>query len=157
MFFQELMPFFRAFFEDLGFTVVYSPKTNKKVINQGTEAMAAEPCYPVKVAHGHILALLKAGVKRIFLPCLIDVPPATPRSRPRRGLPHGPVPDATPCRPPLILPTTAPRCCAPVLHFGRGDRPTASGPAGSGERTGGRLLPGEPGHAPGPGGPAGLL
>jgi hypothetical protein len=57
MFFQELMPFFRTFFEDLGFTVVFSPKTNKKVINQGMEALAAEPCYPVKVAHGHILDL----------------------------------------------------------------------------------------------------
>ncbi len=68
-----------AFFEDLGFTVVYSPKTNKKVINQGTEAMAAEPSYPVKVAHGHILALLKAGVKRIFL-----------------AQPHRPAPTRTP-------------------------------------------------------------
>ncbi|MEJ2671154.1 MAG: acyl-CoA dehydratase activase [Deltaproteobacteria bacterium] len=74
MFFQELMPFFRAFFEDLGFTVVFSPKTNKKIINQGVEALAAEPCYPVKVAHGHILDLLKAGVKRIFLPSVIDMP-----------------------------------------------------------------------------------
>jgi predicted nucleotide-binding protein (sugar kinase/HSP70/actin superfamily) len=62
MFFQELMPFFRAFFEDLGFTVVYSQKTNKSVINQGVEALAAEPCYPVKVAHGHLLDLLNAGV-----------------------------------------------------------------------------------------------
>ncbi len=74
MFFQELMPFFRAFFEDLGFTVVYSQKTNKQVIRQGVEALAAEPCYPVKVAHGHILDLLKAGVKRIFLPSIIDLP-----------------------------------------------------------------------------------
>ncbi len=73
MFFQELMPFFRAFFEDLGFTVVYSQKTNKSVINQGVEALAAEPCYPVKVAHGHLLDLLKAGVKRIFLPSIIDM------------------------------------------------------------------------------------
>ncbi len=73
MFFQELMPFFRAFFEELGFTVVLSSKTNKKVIRQGVESLAAEPCFPVKVAHGHILDLLEAGVKRIFLPSVIDI------------------------------------------------------------------------------------
>ncbi len=73
MFFQELMPFFRAFFEELGFTVVYSQKTNKSVIRQGLEALAAEPCYPVKVAHGYILDLLKAGVKRVFLPSIINL------------------------------------------------------------------------------------
>ena len=43
MFFQELMPFFRAFFEDLGFTVVYSQKTNKQVIHQGVEAWRRRP------------------------------------------------------------------------------------------------------------------
>ncbi len=74
MFFQELMPFFRAFFEELGFAVVLSPKTNKKVIHQGVESLAAEPCFPIKVAQGHILSLLEAGVKRIFLPSIIDMP-----------------------------------------------------------------------------------
>ena len=74
MFFQELMPFFRTFFEELGFSVVLSKKTNKKVIHQGVESLAAEPCFPIKVAHGHILDLLEAGVKRIFLPSIIDMP-----------------------------------------------------------------------------------
>jgi predicted CoA-substrate-specific enzyme activase len=78
MFFQELMPFFRTFFEELGFTVVYSQKTNKSVIRQGVESLAAEPCYPVKVAHGHILDLLKAGVKRIFLPSVINMANTNP-------------------------------------------------------------------------------
>ena len=35
--------------------------------------MAAEPCYPVKVANGHILDLIQAGVERIFLPSIIDL------------------------------------------------------------------------------------
>ena len=74
MFFQELMPFFRTFLEALGFTVIISQKTNKKVIRQGVECLAAEPCFPTKVAHGHILDLLQSGVKRILLPSVIDLP-----------------------------------------------------------------------------------
>jgi predicted CoA-substrate-specific enzyme activase len=121
MFFQELMPFFRAFFEDLGFTVVYSPKTNKKVINQGVEALAAEPCYPVKVAHGHILDLLKAGVKRIFLPSIIDLPH-----------PHPEIGSGVVCPMAQSLAYTVPtaiefadfgaKMLSPVLYFGQGKR-----------------------------------
>jgi predicted CoA-substrate-specific enzyme activase len=121
MFFQELMPFFRAFFEDLGFTVVYSPKTNKKVINQGVEALAAEPCYPVKVAHGHILDLLKAGVKRIFLPSIIDLPH-----------PHPEIGSGVVCPMAQSLSYTVPtaiefadfgaKMLSPVLYFGQGNR-----------------------------------
>jgi predicted CoA-substrate-specific enzyme activase len=121
MFFQELMPFFRAFFEDLGFTVVFSPKTNKKVINQGVEAIAAEPCYPVKVAHGHILDLLKAGVKRIFLPSIIDLPH-----------PHPEIGSGVVCPMVQSLSYTVPtaiefgefgaQMIAPVLYFGKGER-----------------------------------
>ncbi len=74
MFFQELMPFFRTFLEELGITEVYTQKTNKKVIRQGVESLAAEPCFPTKVAHGHILDLLQSGVKRILLPSVIDLP-----------------------------------------------------------------------------------
>ena len=121
MFFQELMPFFRAFFEDLGFTVVYSQKTNKSVINEGVEALAAEPCYPVKVAHGHLLDLLKAGVQRIFLPSIIDMPHPDPEVR------AGVV-----CPMAQSLCYTAPstidfaaygaRVLTPVLYFGRGEK-----------------------------------
>jgi predicted CoA-substrate-specific enzyme activase len=121
MFFQELMPFFRAFFEDLGYTVVFSQKTNKAVINQGVEALAAEPCYPVKVAHGHVLDLLKAGVKRIFLPSVIDMPH-----------PHPEVRSGVVCPMAQSLAWTLPtaievgdygaRLLSPVLYFGRGPR-----------------------------------
>jgi predicted CoA-substrate-specific enzyme activase len=121
MFFQELMPFFRTFFEELGFSVVFSPKTNKKVINQGVEALAAEPCYPVKVAHGHILDLLKAGVKRIFLPSIIDMPHPNPE------IGFGVV-----CPMAQSLAYTLPTAIdfsaygakqlSPVLYFGRGDK-----------------------------------
>jgi len=119
MFFQELMPFFRAFFEDLGFGVVYSQKTNKRVIRKGVECLAAEPCYPVKVAHGHIMDLLEAGVKRIFLPSIIDM-----------AHPHPEINFGVVCPMAQTLANVAPatinfvdynaELLSPVLYFGRG-------------------------------------
>ena len=121
MFFQELMPFFRAFFEDLGFTVVYSQKTNKSVINQGVEALAAEPCYPVKVAHGHLLDLLKAGVKRIFLPSIIDM--ANPNPEIQAGV-VCPMAQSLCYTAPIAIDFAAynAKVLSPVLYFGRGDK-----------------------------------
>ncbi|MCL4501949.1 MAG: acyl-CoA dehydratase activase [Deltaproteobacteria bacterium] len=121
MFFQELMPFFRAFFEDLGFTVVYSQKTNKSVINQGVEALAAEPCYPVKVAHGHLLDLLKAGVKRIFLPSIIDLPNPNPEIRAGQVCPMA---QSLCYTAPIAIDFAAygANVLSPVLYFGRGEK-----------------------------------
>ncbi len=126
MFFQEMMPFFRTFFEKLGFTVVYSQKTNKQVIHQGVECLAAEPCYPVKVAHGHVLDLLQAGVKRIFLPSVIDMPH-----------PHPEIQQGLVCPMAQSLAYTLPtaidfapygaRLLSPVLYFGRGYRALRQG------------------------------
>jgi predicted CoA-substrate-specific enzyme activase len=121
MFFQELMPFFRTFFEDLGFDVVYSQKTNKQVIRQGVECLAAEPCYPVKVAHGHVLDLLEAGVKRLFLPSVIDLPHPHPEIQ--KGLVCPLAQSLAYTLPTAIdLAQYGARIISPVLYFGQGYR-----------------------------------
>ncbi|MBM4285973.1 MAG: CoA activase [Deltaproteobacteria bacterium] len=126
MYFQEMMPFFRAFFEELGFTVVFSQKTNKRVIHQGVESLAAEPCYPVKVAHGHILDLLEAGVKRIFLPSVIDI--AHPHPEIQRGLVCPMVQTLAYTVPATLdLKAYGARLFSPVLYFGRGRRKLRQG------------------------------
>jgi predicted CoA-substrate-specific enzyme activase len=71
--FHELLPFWKAFFTALGYQVVLSDPTNKELIRQGVESVVAETCFPVKVAHGHVLNLLEKGVKRIFLPSVISM------------------------------------------------------------------------------------
>jgi len=119
MFFQELMPFFRTFFETLGFTVVYSAKSNKGVIRKGVECMAAETCFPVKVAHGHILDLLERGVKRIFLPSIIDMPHPDPEIGQGLVCPLAQtlaytVPAA------INLEARGAHLLSPVIYFGRG-------------------------------------
>ncbi|MBW2141282.1 MAG: CoA activase, partial [Deltaproteobacteria bacterium] len=78
LFFHELMPFFKTFLASLGFEVVLSEKSNKKLIHQGVEVVVNEPCFPTKVGHGHILDLIDKGVKRIFLPSAINMPKKNP-------------------------------------------------------------------------------
>ncbi|MEW6266341.1 MAG: acyl-CoA dehydratase activase [Thermodesulfobacteriota bacterium] len=73
MFFHELMPFFKTFWTALGFETVVSEKSNKKLIHRGCEVVVSEPCFPTKVGHGHILDLIDQGVKRIFLPSVINM------------------------------------------------------------------------------------
>ena len=121
MFFQEMMPFFRTFFETLGFGVVYSQKTNKAVIHKGVECMAAETCYPVKVAHGHILDLLDKGVKTIFLPSVIDLPHSNPAIQ--QGL-VCPLAQTLAYTVPATIDFAArgAKLLTPVLYFGRGPR-----------------------------------
>ena len=71
--FYELFPYWAAFFENLGFEVVLSDPTNKQIIREGVEQVLSETCFPVKVAHGHVLNLLKKKVDYIFLPSLINM------------------------------------------------------------------------------------
>ncbi len=67
----ENYPFWHTFFTTLGYRVVLSPHSSRSIYNQGIETMPSESvCYPAKLVHGHIEALLKEGIKFIFMPCL---------------------------------------------------------------------------------------
>lgn len=69
----DFLPFWRAFLTELGFSIVISDVTNKKIIKDGVESIIVESCFPIKLAHGHILNLINKGVKRIFLPSVINL------------------------------------------------------------------------------------
>jgi predicted CoA-substrate-specific enzyme activase len=68
LFFHELYPLWQAFFTELGFQVVLSDPTNRRIIRQGVENIVEEPCLPIKLAHGHLLNLLEKGPDFVFLP-----------------------------------------------------------------------------------------
>ncbi len=68
----EWFPYWRAFFESLGYTVVLSDTTNRSMINASIEREIAETCFPLKIVHGHVLNLLDKGVDYIFLPSCIN-------------------------------------------------------------------------------------
>lgn len=67
----ENIYFWHAFFTALGFSVVTSPISSRKLYNLGQYSIPSDTvCYPAKLMHGHIESLLKKGVKRIFYPCM---------------------------------------------------------------------------------------
>lgn len=68
----ENYPFWFTFFTQLGFRVERSPRSSKKIFELGLETIPSESvCYPGKMVHGHIMALVKRGIKTIFHPCII--------------------------------------------------------------------------------------
>ncbi|MBI4654671.1 MAG: CoA protein activase [Nitrospirae bacterium] len=71
-FFQDYLPFWTTLLYELGFDIVVSPKTNRQVVNLGTETVLSETCFPVKVAHGHIKYLLENDIKNVFLPSFVS-------------------------------------------------------------------------------------
>ena len=67
----ENYPLWFTFFTRLGYQVVLSPVSTRKIYELGIESIPSESeCYPAKLAHGHISWLLKQGVKFIFYPCI---------------------------------------------------------------------------------------
>jgi predicted CoA-substrate-specific enzyme activase len=72
MYTYDRLPFWAAMFGELDCRVLLSPKSNKNIIHHGVDAVVAEPCFPIKVAHGHVRALLEAGADRIFVPNIIN-------------------------------------------------------------------------------------
>ena len=66
----ENYPLWFTFFTKLGFRVVLSQRSSKRVYEKGIETIPSESvCYPGKISHGHLVSLLQRGVKFIFYPC----------------------------------------------------------------------------------------
>ncbi len=67
----ENYPFWFTFFHNLGFSVLLSPVSTRKIYELGIESIPSESeCYPAKLAHGHVQWLINKGVKRIFYPSI---------------------------------------------------------------------------------------
>ena len=67
----ELLPFWHTFFTSLGFEVVHSPYSSRKLYTLGQQTIPSDTvCFPAKLMHGHIQSLINDGVKTIFYPCL---------------------------------------------------------------------------------------
>ena len=67
----EHYPFWFTLFTRLGYRVELSPSSDKDVYDLGLSSMPSQTvCYPAKLAHGHVTALIRQGIKDIFYPCL---------------------------------------------------------------------------------------
>ncbi|MBO4560099.1 MAG: 2-hydroxyacyl-CoA dehydratase [Lachnospiraceae bacterium] len=67
----ENFPYWAVFFARLGYRVVLSPSSSRKIYELGMESIPSESeCYPAKLAHGHAQWLINNGIRRIFHPCV---------------------------------------------------------------------------------------
>lgn len=67
----ENYPFWFTFFTRLGYRVVLSPISNRKIYELGIESIPSESeCYPAKLAHSHVSWLINQKVDFIFYPAL---------------------------------------------------------------------------------------
>ncbi|MBO7302755.1 MAG: 2-hydroxyacyl-CoA dehydratase, partial [Clostridia bacterium] len=67
----ELLPLWYGIFRTLGFDVKLSPISTKALYEKGQFSIPSDTaCYPAKLMHGHIEALIEMGVDAIFYPCI---------------------------------------------------------------------------------------
>ncbi|HLO60899.1 MAG TPA: acyl-CoA dehydratase activase [Bacteroidales bacterium] len=116
MIYYQQFPFWHTFFENLGYSVIVSRETDKKMVTRSLEAVTTEFCLPVELMHGHVIDLIEQGVDKVFLPFIVD-------ARVKKGNP------TTNCNCPWIQSHTfmvkaalrsqypVERILSPVLHF----------------------------------------
>ncbi|MHC4264513.1 MAG: acyl-CoA dehydratase activase [Planctomycetota bacterium] len=86
--FWQFLPLFMRFFKELGFKVLLSEPTNKKLIRKGLETATAQTCFPVKVAYGHIAELIERKPDYIFLPSIVSMTALYPENEHNQLCPY---------------------------------------------------------------------
>jgi predicted CoA-substrate-specific enzyme activase len=69
------LPYWKAFFTSLGYTVVVSRQSDYKLFEDGLNSVPSDTvCFPAKLVHGHVLDLIARKVDRIFFPVMVALP-----------------------------------------------------------------------------------
>ena len=67
----ENLPFWFTLFTKLNFEVVLSPESSRGIYLKGQHTIPSDTvCYPAKLLHGHVEALVEDGVDVIWYPCM---------------------------------------------------------------------------------------
>ncbi len=75
--FWDSMPFWSTYWRALGFDVRFSHRSSREMFERGLPFVPSDTvCFPAKLAHGHIQDLAAQGVNRIFMPMVMEMPPA---------------------------------------------------------------------------------
>ncbi len=73
--FWSSLPFWKAFFTSLGYTVVVSKQSDYDLFESGLHSVPSDTvCFPAKLVHGHVKYLIDKKVDRIFFPMMVAVP-----------------------------------------------------------------------------------
>ncbi len=132
---HELLPFWRSFLTELGYSVVLSDATNKKVIKEGVENIIVESCFPIKLAHGHMLNIVDKGINRLFLPSVIDMKKSSEKLAGSFACPYAQSLPYT-AKASIDFEAMGVRLESPVIYFGRGPKTTLNNLAAFGKRLG---------------------
>ena len=118
MFAYEQLPFWRTLLGGLGFATVLSAPTNKEIIQAGQDAVVAEPCFPIVIAHGHIACLDLPEVDHILVPNIISAEPRRCRLEVHLCPWHQTLPFVARSAPALV--EAAKKFMSPQMHFSDG-------------------------------------
>jgi len=67
----ELLPFWHTLLTRLGFEVITSPDSSRQLYLDGQATIPSDTvCFPAKLLHGHVQALIEQGIGTIFYPCM---------------------------------------------------------------------------------------
>ena len=67
----ENLPFWYTLFTNLTFEVLLPPESSRGIYLKGQHTIPSDTvCYPAKLLHGHVEALVEAGVDAIWYPCM---------------------------------------------------------------------------------------
>jgi predicted CoA-substrate-specific enzyme activase len=72
MVFYQQFPFWRTFFEELGFSVILSKESDKELVTKSLETITTETCLPVELMHGHVMDLIEKETDYIFIPFIVN-------------------------------------------------------------------------------------
>ena len=61
------LPFWATFFGELR-AAPRPPESDKAIREAGVALTVAQPCFPIRVAHGHVQWLFNEGVDWVFVP-----------------------------------------------------------------------------------------
>jgi len=81
MYYYDRYPFWSTYLRTMGFEVITSVETNRKIVNLGLSSIVADPCFPIQIAHGHAVSLLEENPDSIFVPNVIDAETDNPRTK----------------------------------------------------------------------------
>ena len=71
----EYMPYWKTFWQALGFDVVLSDFSSRDMYENGLSAVSSDTvCFPAKLVHGHLRNLAEKKVDRIFMPSITTMP-----------------------------------------------------------------------------------
>ena len=73
--FWSSLPYWKAFFTSIGYTVIVSKQSDYKLFEEGLHSVPSDTvCFPAKLVHGHVLDLIEKKVDRIFFPVMVALP-----------------------------------------------------------------------------------